>query len=125
MASSVLLSALAIPIDTDRSSDQLEDLDDMVQKEKNIRLAALLGPISTPRRDVLLEELVSKNIISQVLPELHDMVHLLEQKFHPLELCESLKPKLEFIAAHPTLKQYLKPLEGAILVRLIQQVITI
>jgi len=45
----------------------------------------------------------------------------MEKKFNPLQFCAAVKPKLEFIASHPALKQYAKPLERLMLVRLLQQ----
>jgi len=52
---------------------------------------------------------------------LHDLYHLLEEKFQPLELCAVIKPKLDFIAEHVTLKQYLLPLQKLLFIRLLQQ----
>jgi len=38
-----------------------------------------------------------------------------------LGFCAAVKPKLDFIASHPALKQYAKPLEKLMFVRLLQQ----
>jgi hypothetical protein len=47
----------------------------------------------------------------------------MEKKFNPLQLCQSVKPKLDFLAEHPSLKQYAKPLQDLLIIRLLQQVI--
>jgi hypothetical protein len=47
----------------------------------------------------------------------------MERKFNPLQFAAALKPKMDFIAAQPTLKQYIKPLERIIFLRLLQQVL--
>src|SRR5690606_36910720 len=59
---------------------------------------------------------------AQVLPELTDLYFLMEKKFNPLQLCQNVKPKLDFLATQPTLMQYAKPLQDLLIVRLLQQV---
>jgi len=121
MASAVLLASISVPL-----ADGVEDdiFDFTPQKERNARLAALLsfGNVAlNPDRDALIEELVSRNISSLVHPELKDFYTIMEQKFNPLQFVSSLRPKLDFIASQPNLKQYVKPLEKLMFVRLLQQ----
>jgi len=145
MASGVLLSALCIPLDSGTVSGanpkrngttnllhsfEWDTYVDPQQKEKSQTLANLLGPggpiggpVHAPlSRAALLTELTSsRNISGLVLPELGELYHLMEEKFHPLEFCQSLKPKLDFIRSVRGLSQYVEPLEKVILIRLIQQ----
>lgn len=119
MASSVLLSALSIPLQAQSDDERYFDFD--TQKEKNARLATLLGFNTSPKREVLIAEITSKNIGAVVLPELSDLIHLLEEKFHPLEILGALKPKLDFIQANPALQQYGRKIEKLLFLRYLQQ----
>ncbi|KAL6064760.1 Eukaryotic translation initiation factor 3 subunit A [Balamuthia mandrillaris] len=120
MASAVLVSALSIPPDTAKPHESFLDMDDG-QQEKTARLAALLGPTFTPQRDVLLSELVARNLPAHVFPELRDLYHEMEEKFHPLEFSRSVSSTLEFIGSHELLQKYREPLERVLFVRLLQQ----
>jgi translation initiation factor 3 subunit A len=120
MASSLLLAALCSPI---------KDVDitelDSTQSQRFMDMATLLSLTNVPvfpTREQLVEELTSKNISNLVLPELKDFLNLMEKRFNPLGFCAAVKPKLDFIAGHPTLKVYTKPLERLMFIRLLQQV---
>ncbi len=120
MASSLLLATLCAPI----KEIEVTDLEGL-QAERYLEMATLLSLTNVPifpKREQLIEELAAKNIPNLVLPELKDFFSLMEKKFNPLGFCAAVKPKLDFIASHPTLKQYAKPLEKLMFVRLLQQV---
>jgi len=119
MASLVLISALSVPIDSAQFNEQYFEFN--IQKEKNTRLTALLGLGSNLNRDTLLKELISHGIPTCALPELRDLYRLLEDKFHPLELCNSLKPIFEFISTHPTLTRYTTMIKKVCFTRQLQQ----
>jgi len=117
--SSLLLATMSIPLG--ESQEEIFDFD--LQKEKNLRMASLLsfGAVTMPKRSQLVEELNLKNISTQVLPELTDLHFLMEKKFNPLQLCQLVKPKLDYLTTQPTLKQYAKPLQNLLIIRLLQQ----
>jgi len=119
MFTSLVLASLSIPVHQKKKIDSYFEFD--VEKEKNLRLAALLGFTTNPKRETLLHELFSKNITQNILPELRDIYTVLEIDFHPLELCDKVKPLLDFISQQPKLKQYVKNLERLTLYRLLQQ----
>lgn len=104
MASLVLVSALAVPIESPQLNDQYFEYN--IQKEKNTHLTALLGLSSNLRRDNLLKEIVAHAIPSVVNPELRGIFHLIEEKFHPLELSKSLEKTFQFIQEQPSLSRY-------------------
>ena len=120
LSSSVLLSTLCIPL-----SDKKDPFDDFdAQSGRKARLSLLLTfnnvPVN-PTRDSLIDDLSIRNFSNYVYPQLKDFLYLMENKFQPLQLTNSLKPKLDFIREHPVLKQYIKPLEKLMFIRLLQQ----
>jgi len=117
IASSVLLASISVPHQS--SGGSVYEFD--IQSEKNMRMASLLGFSVSPKRETLLSELREKGISTQVFPQLSDLLNIVEDKFQPLKLCASLKDKLEFIESQPALKQYLRPIEKLIFVRLLLQ----
>lgn len=142
MGSSALLAALSVPLEGS-ANELIFDLD--IQTEKNLQLATLLTfgtPPVIPSRSALLDELVirsflcelwknscyshqqqtTKSVANQVYPELSDFYMLMEKKFNPLQLVQSVKPKLEYIEKTESLKQYLKPIQKLLCIRLLQQV---
>mmetsp|Transcript_33594 Transcript_33594/g.54432 ORF Transcript_33594/g.54432 Transcript_33594/m.54432 type:complete len:1134 (+) Transcript_33594:97-3498(+) len=119
MASQVLLAALSIPPTEKKASGFHFDFD--LEKEKNLRMATLMGFSTNPRRDSLLAELTVKNVITNALPQIKEIYSVLEVEFHPLELSQKVKPLLEFLGEHPTLKLYLKPIQHLVLLRVLKQ----
>ena len=104
LASYVLLSALSIPAlkDTDQASALL--LDDEHIAERNQQMATILDFQTHPSRKALISELISKGILNDVLPELALLHTLIDVKFHPLTMVQSVSPALEFIKNHPVLR---------------------
>ena len=120
-ASSVLLSALSIPvISTNRSRGALIDVDE-VRKNKNNRLTNLLGMSSAPTRAVLFKDAMSKGLLKRAKPEIRELYQILEVDFHPLSICKKISPILTQIGSDPEMQKYIIPLQQVILTRLFQQ----
>lgn len=120
-ASSVLLSALSIPvISTSRSRGALIDVDE-ARKNKNNRLTNLLGMSSAPTRAVLFKDAMSKGLLKRAKPEIRDLYQILEVDFHPLSICKKISPILTQIGSDPEMQKYVVPLQQVILTRLFQQ----
>ncbi|GMH18914.1 hypothetical protein Nepgr_020755 [Nepenthes gracilis] len=140
IASSALLAALLVaPYNHICGMSHLE-LEN--EKERNLRMANLINFNLEPKvenkevltRSDLLFEVVSKGIMSCVIPEVKDLYHLLEHEFLPLDLAAKAQPlltkiskfggKLASASAVPEvhLSQYLPALEKLATLRLLQQV---
>ncbi|KAL8792975.1 MAG: hypothetical protein Q9195_004472 [Heterodermia aff. obscurata] len=120
-ASSVLLSALSIPvISTSRSRGALIDVDE-VRKNKTNRLTNLLGMSSAPTRAVLFKDAMSKGLLKRAKPEIRELYQILEVDFHPLSICKKISPILTQIGSDPEMGKYVVPLQQVILTRLFQQ----
>ncbi|CAG8650127.1 7805_t:CDS:2 [Dentiscutata erythropus] len=118
MASFVLLSALAIPVITSSRTRMLE-IDD--NKNKQHRLASLLGMSRSPTRSGLLKEALNKNILRRVRPQLRELYNILEVQFHPLSICKKIEPIMNHLSQDTEMAKYVKPLHQVILTRLFQQ----
>ncbi|KNA19333.1 hypothetical protein SOVF_060490 [Spinacia oleracea] len=104
IASSVVLAALSVPpYDHARGASHLE-LEN--EKERNMRMSNLINFNLDPKpesrevlsRSALLLELVSKGVMSCVLPEVKDLYHLLEHEFLPMDLSLKVQPLLNKIS---------------------------
>lgn len=119
-ASTVLLSALSIPvINTSRVRAGTIDVDE--NKPKNARLSGLLNLSKSPSRASLLREALIHGVLARVSPEIRELYTILEVDFHPLSICKKITPILSWIAADPKLSRYIAPLHQVILTRLFQQ----
>lgn len=139
IASSVVLAALSVPpYDHTRGASHLE-LEN--EKERNMRMANLINFNLDPKpesrevlsRSALLLELVSKGVMSCVLPEVKDLYHLLEHEFLPLDLSIKVQPLLNKISKlggklasassvpEVQLSKYVIALEKLATLRLLQQ----
>ncbi|XP_043699412.1 eukaryotic translation initiation factor 3 subunit A-like [Telopea speciosissima] len=140
IASSVVLAALSVtPYDHMYGASHLE-LEN--EKEKNLRMASLIGFNLDPKRESrevlsrssLLPELVSKGIMNCVTPEVKELYHLVEHEFLPLDLASKVQPLLTKISklggklasassvSDIQLSQYIPALEKLATLRLLQQV---
>ncbi|KAL3531838.1 hypothetical protein ACH5RR_005359 [Cinchona calisaya] len=140
IASSVVLAALSVPpYDYSHGVSHLE-LEH--EKERNLKVASLIGFDVEPRSDGkevlsrtgLLTELVSKGVMSCVTQEVKDLYHLLEHEFIPLDLAPKVQPllvkisklggKLSSASSLPEIQmsQYVPALEKLATLRLLQQV---
>ncbi|KAL4560593.1 hypothetical protein LXL04_032746 [Taraxacum kok-saghyz] len=140
IASSVVLAALSVPpYDRSHGASHME-LEN--QKERNLRVANLIGFIVDPRsetrevlsRSSLLSQLVSKSVMSCVTQEVRDLYHILEHEFSPLDLALKVQPlltkisklggKLSSASSVPEiqLSEYIPSLEKLATLRMLQQV---
>ncbi|XP_026457363.1 eukaryotic translation initiation factor 3 subunit A-like isoform X2 [Papaver somniferum] len=104
IASSVVLAALSVtPYDRGYGASHLE-LDN--EKERNLRMANLIGFSLDPKRDsrevlsrsALLSKLVSKGVLACASPEVKELYNLLEHEFLPLDLASRVQPLLGSIS---------------------------
>lgn len=124
LASVVLISALSVPVElsTSEQSKNHQDFFELhLEKEKNSRLSALLGRSSTLSREQLLKEIEHHDIPSNSVPELRDLFYLLENKYHPLDLCKSLSNHFQFVNENNALSRYSTLLKKAAFTRQLQQ----
>lgn len=119
MASCVLLSTLAIPITNPEANIKNDDLG--FASEKNLRLCALVGMSQVPTREQLMQNLLDSNIMQHVSPELKDLYSAIEEQFQPLQLSNKVKPIFEFLSSQDKYKQYVKPLQHIVMLRLLRQ----
>ena len=141
MASTVLLSAVAIPPYESRTAatPSNQELDNA--KERDVRMATLLGYTLDPKRDprevlsrkALLSELISKGILSLVSTEARQVWALFEKEFHPLDMCkhaqkvfDTLSPEAMHLSSAspiPTIEfaQFLPRMRSLAVVRMLQQ----
>lgn len=140
LASGVLLAALAVPPYDGRAGAAHAELE--ADKERNLRMATLLGFTLDPKRDTrevlsrsaLLAELAAKGLLQLVHPEVRSLHSLLEAEFHPLDLCARVGTALDALRALPSalsaaapltdlpLAEYARRLEVLASLRALQQV---
>ncbi|CAO2821885.1 unnamed protein product, partial [Amaranthus hypochondriacus] len=139
IASSVVLAALSVPpYDHARGASHME-LEN--EKQRNLQMTNIINfhlDLKTESREVLsrsalLLELVSKGVMSCVLPEVKDLYHLLEHEFLPLDLSLKVQPLLSKISKlggkltsassvpEVQLSKYVPALEKLATLRLLQQ----
>jgi len=124
LASVVLVSALSVPVqhsNAEQSQNHQDFFELHLEKEKNSRLSALLGKSTTLRREQLLKEICHHDIPSKALPEVRNLFHLAETKFHPMELCNSLSDVFTFVQESSVLSRYAVLLKKACFTRQLQQ----
>ncbi|KAK1280428.1 Eukaryotic translation initiation factor 3 subunit A [Acorus gramineus] len=140
IASSVLLAALSVtPYDHTHGASHL-DLEN--EKERNLKMAGLIGFSLDPKRDsrevlsrsALISELASKGVMTCVSQEVKDIYHLLEHESLQLDLASKVQPlfskiskiggKLTSASSVPEvqLSQYVPALEKLATLRILQQV---
>ncbi|KAG1712967.1 hypothetical protein DVH05_000697 [Phytophthora capsici] len=132
MATRVVLAALSIPLlDFEASSAVLGD-DSVAQttesslssaaRDKNSRMAALLGFATTPTRANLLEDIAAAGILpkaSTAASEIFQRVEL--QEVDPLQIVKQLQPFLTTIRAEPLAKAYVDGVERLVVRRVLFQ----
>lgn len=64
------------------------------------------------------------NVQQYIMPQLQDLFQYLERDFNPLQLCSKVNTIFEFLQENEELElsQYIKPLQGVAIVRLLKQV---
>jgi translation initiation factor 3 subunit A len=118
LASKVLLGALAVPPPPVKNLDG-EDMDP--EKQKYQRMAALVGCQTVPQRKSVINDIMGKNVMSNVPKELADLFNFVETEFDPLNLSKRVKPWFEAIEKKPELAKYLQALKHGVLLKLVQQ----
>ena len=121
MATCVLLAALGIPSTRDNTDPSSLGEEDEIASDKAQQMAKLLDFQANPTRKALLEDIVAKGLLQEVLPEVAPIYAILETKFNPLGLVAALKPVLSAVRANPQLNMYVLPLERVAVVRVMQQ----
>jgi translation initiation factor 3 subunit A len=118
LSSTLLLAAISIP-STTTDNDILNI--DFVEREKQQRMAYLLGLAVPPTKEQLLVEIVKKQVLKDVSSELKNLYQTLEVDFHPLDLCNKMTAVFNFLQTKPELSAYIKPLQKRTLARLFAQ----
>ncbi|EGZ22753.1 hypothetical protein PHYSODRAFT_543206 [Phytophthora sojae] len=133
MATRVVLAALSIPLlDFEASSSVLGDDSSAAQvadsslnaaaRDKNSRMAALLGFATTPTRANLLEDIEAAGLLpkaSTAASEIFQRVEL--QEVDPLQIVKQLQPYLTTIRAEPLAKAYVDGVERLVVRRVLFQ----
>ncbi|GBG31832.1 Eukaryotic translation initiation factor 3 subunit A [Hondaea fermentalgiana] len=119
MASCVLLAAMSIPLKNAKAGTTYGSKS--VEKQKNNKLAVLLGFETTTDREALMKELVDDGILELVTPETRVLFLQLERSFAPLKLAAKAGPILNKFKADERLQHYVEPLEQLLIVRVISQ----
>ena len=118
LGSQVLLAALSIPVTEENDA---EDFDFDTQKEKNYRLATLLGLTSPLPRGALIADLISKGALDLAYPELVEFYKLTESNFSPLTFSAAVSKHLEFIRGRGELEVYADSIAANCFRRLMQR----
>ncbi|KAG6574669.1 Eukaryotic translation initiation factor 3 subunit A [Phytophthora cinnamomi] len=135
MATRVVLAALSIPLlDFEASSSVLGDDDSSSAaqaadssltasaRDKNSRMAALLGFATTPTRANLLEDIEAAGLLpkaSTAATEIFQRVEL--QEVDPLQIVKQVQPFLTTIRAEPLAKAYVDGVERLVVRRVLFQ----
>ncbi|CEG39840.1 eukaryotic translation initiation factor 3 subunit [Plasmopara halstedii] len=135
MATRVVLAALSIPLlefessssvlgdEVSTSASQIADNSlSSAARDKNARMAALLGFATTPTRGTLLEDITAAGILvkaSTAASEIFQRVEL--QELDPLQIVKQLGPFLTTIRADPLAKAYINGVERLVVRRVLFQ----
>ncbi|KAL2916805.1 eukaryotic translation initiation factor 3 subunit A [Polyrhizophydium stewartii] len=119
IATSVLISALSIPIISSAGVRSSYEVDE--NKIRAQRLTTLLRVSQPPTRESLLKEALGKNVFPMVRAEVKDLYKSLEVDFHPLSICKKIAPTILAFSETADLSRYAKLLHQVILTRLLQQ----
>ncbi|KAJ3380039.1 eukaryotic translation initiation factor 3 subunit A [Entophlyctis sp. JEL0112] len=124
MATTVMISALAIPIiSSTKTRSTTADTDD--SRPRDNRLTNLLRVSKPPTRESLLKEALSKPVFSHVRQEVRELYTALEVDFNPLSLARKVTPLVAALkaggSAQREIVKYSRPLHQVMLTRLFQQ----
>ncbi|KAJ3386390.1 eukaryotic translation initiation factor 3 subunit A [Entophlyctis sp. JEL0112] len=124
MATTVMISALAIPIiSSTKTRSTTADVDD--SRPRDNRLTNLLRVSKPPTRESLLKEALSKPVFSHVRKEVRELYTALEVDFNPLSLARKVTPLIAALkaggSAQREIVKYSRPLHQVMLTRLFQQ----
>lgn len=132
MATRVVLAALSIPLvefessapvfDEDSSSKATETSLSSAAREKNARMAALLGFATTPTRAKLLDEIESADIIHKANSEVFTLYNYLErQEVDPLQIVKQVQPYLTTLRSQESIQSYVNSVERLLVRRVLFQ----
>eukprot|EP00514_Thraustochytrium_sp_LLF1b_P010775 CAMPEP_0184540526 /NCGR_PEP_ID=MMETSP0199_2-20130426/699_1 /TAXON_ID=1112570 /ORGANISM="Thraustochytrium sp., Strain LLF1b" /LENGTH=939 /DNA_ID=CAMNT_0026934135 /DNA_START=82 /DNA_END=2898 /DNA_ORIENTATION=+ len=120
MGSCVLLSAMSIPLQSAKAGTTYSHRDS--QKQKNRRMAQLLGFDINPKRKSILQDLLDNDILDVVLDDVRELYVALEVTFAPLDLINKVVPLLEKIkTVDESLVHYVGALEKLLIIRVLSQ----
>jgi len=146
LASSVLLSALAVSIEITHPLKQ-GLLETEEQRSRVHRLANLINIAKVPTRETLIRDLVfvfcferrnlknicicifwtmqlSLDILEQASAEIRELYTVLEVQSNPLTLCKQLQPLLEKLKLNEKTSKYVSAIQHVALTRLLEQLST-
>jgi len=126
MASSVLLAAMSVPLPSVATGGFTvsSQNDSSMQKEKNRRMAQLLGfDQVNPDRETLLKAIRAGKVLEDCSQDARDLYNALELQatFDPQNLVKRCAPKIAAIRADPKLEPYAAPIERLLIIRLMSQ----
>ncbi|TDH68445.1 hypothetical protein CCR75_005383 [Bremia lactucae] len=135
MATRVVLAALSIPlldfefapsVFGDAVSSSGASIADnslsSATRDKNTRMAALLGFTTTPTRGNLLEDIVAAGILPKASTATSELFHRVElQEVDPLQIVKQLDPFLKIIRSDPLAKAYVNEVERLVVRRVLFQ----
>ncbi|KAJ1656910.1 eukaryotic translation initiation factor 3 subunit A, partial [Dispira simplex] len=119
IAANVVLSTLAVPIAN--PDMRVTTMSVSENKSRDTRFCNLLGLAHRPKRAILINDMVTNGVLSQVSTDLRDFFYQMEEKFHPLSICRRVSPFLVSLQEHPEQGIYVKPLQNCMLTHLLQQ----
>eukprot|EP00158_Paraphelidium_tribonemae_P006905 Partr_v1_DN28028_c3_g1_i1_m57737 putative Component of the eukaryotic translation initiation factor 3 (eIF-3) complex, which is involved in protein synthesis and, together with other initiation factors, stimulates binding of mRNA and methionyl-tRNAi to the 40S ribosome (By similarity) len=124
LASMVLLSALAVPSPPHQGARfHVDAHDSEAFRQKN--LMRFLGLSVVPTRQSLIDEVLDRNLLKLVSPELRELYEVLEVSFHPLMVAEKMKPLVEKLSQDPEMAAYIRPVYNVMFTRLLEQLSTV
>eukprot|EP00033_Pygsuia_biforma_P000686 GCRY01000806.1.p1 GENE.GCRY01000806.1~~GCRY01000806.1.p1 ORF type:complete len:930 (-),score=328.37 GCRY01000806.1:230-3019(-) len=118
LADSLLIAAVCIPAESPLSSQAYFSFH---EASENRMLGSLVGVTQTPSRKTLLHELEAKGVLSIASPEVREFYCYFEKDFRPLNSAKETALIYEFMEKADNLKQYLQPLQKAMLLKVIVQ----
>jgi len=123
-AAAVVLAALVVPETAKLGDKQAFDYD--AEKDKNQRMAALLGFPAGSSRTMLLERMAAPgNAVAAAPAHVKELLRLFTTAFDPLHMVAAAKPCLDALRADAKLAHFVKPLEQRMLLQLLLQLSTI
>jgi len=121
IGSKVLLASLSIAIPPGKSPMEEYLSFNVLEAEKDRKLANLLALISIPTRKSLLQE-VEMTILPHLPAHLNELFITLEKDFQPLKLCNKVHQILTNISQNESLNQYVTQIQEITTIRMLKQV---
>ena len=121
LASSIVLSILAVP--TSRLASDITGIatESILSQEINLRLSTMLMQTGMITREQLVDLLHTNNLLQLATKEVRELFNLLENKFSPLNLSHLVKPLLAKIKENDEFKIYITSIEQLLVGRVLAQ----